>query len=125
MSSGKWLRGQPPYEWTPQRKKLLIKLWCVDRFHRIIVLNNLGCSHHELVRAIKRFKLKRKRAATKKSKSTSFKYTPKLSLEKAREIRELIAQNVPRREIADRYNVCVPTIRLVRKNRIWKEKEDA
>lgn len=113
------------FVWSPQKVKLLKKLWCVDGFHRIIVLNNIGCTNAELTYALRKFKLTRKRKATNKSKGTSFSYGPKLNLAKAREIRELAKQKISNKEIARRYNVTAHSISLIKHNKVWKEKEDA
>ena len=123
MTSTKYVRGQK-FEWSPQKRKLLKKLYCVDRFHITIVLNNLGCTRIQLYRAIKKFGFKRKRIPSNKSKGTSFVYKPKLSIEKAREIRRLIEKGVHRKELAYMFNVSGHTIGLVKNNKIWKEKED-
>lgn len=118
------MRGQK-FKWSPQKRKLLRQLYCVDRFHIVIVLNNLGCRRHELYSAIKRFGLKRNRVSSKRSESTSFVYKPKLSLDKAREIRKLIEEGVGRKQLAYMFNVSTHSIGLVKNHKIWKEKEDA
>lgn len=121
MITRKSNRGLKHFDWTPAKVKLLEQLWCVDRFHTIIILNNLGCSRKQLDLAIKKFNLKRERKPSDRSKDTSFMFTPKLDMGKARKIRQLTTEGVSQRELVKKYNVCRNTIRLIQSNKIWKE----
>lgn len=121
MITRKSNRGLKHFDWTPAKVKLLKQLWCIDRFHTIIILNNVGCSRKQLDLAIKKFNLKRERKPSDRSKDTSFMFTPKLDMGKARKIRQLTTEGVSQRELVKKYNVCRNTIRLIQNNKIWKE----